>query len=185
MRAGCGPAPLPPPTAAATQGPGLADALHGAPALLAGMMARSRDLRRMSKACCEAVDGAAKRCRLDFASARRVEERRLSKLPRSLLERMAARLAKLPILVELLCVGSSGAEVEQLLTTAAAAQPSSVGRVERLMVKGALTAPPDEPGSGLPALLRSLAHLPSLQVCCWLACIWAHVMCVYVGQKCA
>jgi hypothetical protein len=158
---------------AATQppaGPGLADALHGAPDLLAA--ARPLDsLRRTSKECCKVVDGAATRCRLGFASARRAE-RHLAQSG-SLLQRMARRLSKLPRLGELVCLGPSGAELEQLLAMAAAAQPSSVGAalggVQRLRVEGTSTAPLDEPGSGLPALLRSLAHLPSLQVCYGLA----------------
>ncbi len=128
----------------------LADALHGAPDLLAASRPLY-SLRCTSKACCGAVDGGATRCKLDFTAARGVEEGRL------LLERMAARLAKLPRLGELICVGPSSAELDQLLTMAAAAQPSSVGGVQRLVVEGAclMEGPCDD---GLPALLRSLAQ---------------------------
>jgi hypothetical protein len=81
-------------------------------------------------------------------------------------------LAKMPRLAELTCTRPRCVELEQLLAMAAAAQPSSVGRVHRLVVRGVKSAPPDEPGSGLPALLRSLAHLPGLQVCHGFTCSW-------------
>ncbi len=145
-------------TDAATQGsaagPGLEDALHGAPDLLAALAMRGGH-SLVSKACREAVDGAATRTRLEFDQVQLVggPDSEVDVVP------VARRLAKLTRLVELSCVGPSGTELEQLIATAAAAQPSAVAGVRRLAVHtGDVRVP------GLAALLRSLAHLPSLQV---------------------
>ncbi len=142
--------------------------LHGAPALLATILAGPHPdrlqlrggvgLRRVSRSCCGAVDAAAVRIRLDFGCPA---------------ASMARRMAKAPHLAELTCVFPSGEELEQLLAGAAAARPSPVAGVQRLEVLGSSSArqpqcsaaPPGAfcPG-GLPALPRSLAHLPNLQV---------------------
>jgi hypothetical protein len=76
---------------------------------------------------------------------------------------MVGRLAKSPRLTELICRDPSGPELEQLLATAAALQPSPVAGVQRLEVQTVLFGLPGAK-CGLRALLRSLAHLPSLQV---------------------
>ncbi len=157
------------PDAAAAQRPsagpgGLEDALHGAPDLLAALaMAGDRPshaLRLVSKACREAVDGAATRSRLDFPCAR---SRMAGPGGCAWLVPMVRRLARLTRLAELTCCDPSGEELEQLLSGAAALQPSPVAGVQRLEVCTA-SAEADVFGPGLPALLRSLAHLPSLQV---------------------
>jgi hypothetical protein len=198
-------------TAGAHAGPaGLADVLHGAPALLAAIKGGPRPnpdprssshiLRRVSRGCCEAVDAPATRLRLNFDTARQEN----SRAPRSLATRLATRLAtclaaariwldfglawlvggqggparqaapmvrrlaKAPALTGLHCTNPRGAELEQLLAGAAAAQPSAVAGVQRLVVhaygRRSAHASPDVFGPGLPALLRSLAHLPRLQV---------------------
>jgi hypothetical protein len=128
------------PGAAAAEGPGLAGALHAAPALLAAIAAAARSLggsspsptlRRVSKACCEAVDAAATRMRLDFPRARQQADEAVGTTghrARWLARGMARRLAKLPCLVELVCSGSTVTELEQLLAGLAAA------RVQRLEV---------------------------------------------------
>jgi hypothetical protein len=75
---------------------------------------------------------------------------------------MARRLDKLPHLEALICwEPSTGAELEELLARAAAAQPSAVAGVQTLWVSA---APSDMSTFYMPAVLRSLAHLPSLQV---------------------
>ncbi len=157
------------PEAAAAQrpsaGPGLEGALHGAPDLLAALaMPGDRlkpALRLVSKACREAVDGAATRCWLDFPCAR---SRGAGPGGGAWLEPMVRRLAKVPRLAELTCCDPNGGEVEQLLSGAAAREPSSAAGVQRLEVC-TTSAEADVLGPGLPALLRSLAHLPGLQVC--------------------
>jgi hypothetical protein len=221
----------------AAGGPGLEDALHGAPDLLAALAMAgeaqpgdppSHALRLVSKACREAVDGAATRSRLDFEQAARAwvpwhepvgrrliwlvawlfgmaallgalivkaqpqtrpaldQLGRFSKAcskavftaagciqlalnracSQTWLEPMACRLARAPRLAELTCRGPRGAELEQLLARAAAAQPSAVAGVKRLVVHSCSGGRglADVFGPGLPALLRSLAHLPGLQV---------------------
>jgi hypothetical protein len=233
-------------------GPGLADALHGAPGLLAASVAASHSweppnptLRLVSKACCEAVDGAVTRTRLFFdhiyqrgaqsGSAGGACSEAPSQAPSQLLwqaaaqggaaggasseavdaaaapsqllfqllsqaggpfgrawppkqhfacawprdsadqraaawlEPVARRLAKLPCLAEVTCSGPGGAELEQLMARAAAAHPSALAGVKRLEVHGCSGGQNESGvcGPGLPALLRSLAHLPGLQVRCW------------------
>jgi hypothetical protein len=85
------------------------------------------------------------------------------------LEPMVRRLARLPRLAEVTCWGPGGAELEQLLAMAAAAHPSALAGVQRLDVHGCSGGRNESGvcGPGLPALLRSLAHLPGLQVRCW------------------
>jgi hypothetical protein len=161
------------PGAAAAQrpaaGPGLEDALHGAPDLLPAVVAGggpgdlpSHTLRRVSKACREAVDGATTHIRLDFeaglwAAGFDTGQRAAWH------ERVACRLAMLPCLAELTYVGY-GANLERLLARAAAAKPGAMAGVQRLKVDGQNGLfEADWRGPGLPALLRLLAHLPSLQ----------------------
>jgi hypothetical protein len=143
----------------AAAGPGLTDALHGAPALLAFVAAavdtmvgdrRSLNLRLVSKACCEAVDAAATRIRLDFRVAR---QQAGAAGDGAWLARMERRLAKLARLEELACTGPSDAELGQLL-----AGPVAAGLL-RLEVHGCTIERrgPSEPGP-------SPANLPSLQV---------------------
>jgi hypothetical protein len=181
---------------------GLADMLHGAPALLAAIMAASsrhggdntvqwpsimgeRMLpwggcrrARVARACCEAVDAAATRLWLDFDPARRAAAPACLEVdvdarqegghggPAYQAAPMVRRLAKAPALTELHCSNPRGAELEQLLAGAAAAQPSAVAGVQRLVVhcESSVRCLPGIYNAGLPALLRSLAHLPSLQV---------------------
>jgi hypothetical protein len=111
---------------------GLADALHGAPYLLAAVAAApwfgdrpSLALRLVSKACCQAVDATPTRIRLDFDQARQQDPD-----PEARLARMERRLAKLPRLEELACSDPSDVELGQLLAGRAAAG------VQRLEVRG-------------------------------------------------
>jgi hypothetical protein len=155
----------------AAGGRGLEDALHGAPDLLPAVVAGggpgdlpSHTLRLVSKACREAVDGTATRCRLDFPCAR---SRGAGPGGGAWLEPMVRRLGKLPRLAQMewvTCCDPSGAELEQLLSGAVAREPSPVAGVQRLEVC-TTSAEADVLGPGLPTLLRSLAHLPGLQVC--------------------
>jgi hypothetical protein len=133
-------------------------------------------LRLVSKACREAVDSAATRTRLGFDKARRAAGQAAQCA--AWLKPMANLLARTPHLEWVTCWNPSGEELEQLMAMAAARQPSAVAGVQRLdvhrrvgrelvMTAGVLRllkAPGDEDNM-LPALLRSLAHLPSLQVC--------------------
>jgi hypothetical protein len=149
------------PGAAAAQrpaaGPGLEDALHGAPDLLAALAMAgeaqpggrrpSHALRLVSKACREAVDGAATRSRLDFPCAR---SRVAGPGGCAWIEPMVRRLARAPRLAELTCCEPSGVELEQLLSGAAARQPSPVAGVQRLEVC-TTSAEADVLGPGLPA----------------------------------
>jgi hypothetical protein len=113
-------------------GPGLVDALHGAPPLLAavaeaawpGYRPRWSKMRLVSKACCEAVDAAATRITLAFDQARRQAG------GGAWLARMERRLTKLPCLRELTCSGPSNGDLSQLL-----ARPTAA-RLERLEVHG-------------------------------------------------
>ncbi len=108
------------------------DALHGAPPLLAAIVAAAwrghrsslAMLRLVSKACCEAVDGAATRITFAFDQAR------WQAGGGAWLARMERRLDKLPCLRELTCSGPSNAELSQLL-----ARPTAA-RLERLEVHG-------------------------------------------------
>jgi hypothetical protein len=155
--------------AAAAQRPaarpaGLADALHGAPALLAALAAAvdttpvnpsrrwvdrpsshrpSLALRRVSKACCDAVDVAATRITLAFDRARQQADAAAGAEAR--LSRMERRLAKVPRLEELACSGPSNVELGRLL-----AGPVAAG-VQRLDVRWCTSSP-------------GQLHLPSLQV---------------------
>jgi hypothetical protein len=143
-------------------GPGLEDALHAAPALLAALAMRGDHsnpaLRLVSKACREAVDGAATRTRLDFDEVQLVggPDSEVDVVP------VARWLAKLTRLADLSCYAVYSRELEQLLAMAAAAQPSAVAGVQRLVV---VHAKEERAGEAAAVLLRSLAHLPSLQVC--------------------
>jgi hypothetical protein len=155
---GAGMPAIEPGAAAAAERPaagptGLADALHGAPDLLAMVAAtmerRNRNclfLRLVSKACCEAVDAAAMRTTLAFNRARQPHPAWLAHVERY--------LAKMPRLVEIVGSNPSAAELGQLL-----AGPAVAG-VQRLEVRDCTTVRGghDEPGP-------SLAQLPSLQVC--------------------
>ncbi len=148
----------------AAAGPtGLADALHGAPDLLAAVAAagvpagdlprpwpRWRILRSVSKACCEAVDAATTRIRLDFDQARPQAD---AAGGGAWLARMERRLAKLPRLEELTCFGLCDTELGQLL-----AGPAAAG-VQRLKMCGCTSGRSShyEPGP-------SPAHLLTLQV---------------------
>jgi hypothetical protein len=153
------PADIQPGAAAAAEIPaagptGLADALHGAPDLLAAVAAAaawpgdsrpSLDLRLLSKACCEAVDAAATLIRLDFDQARQQADWQQGSTaadpypearPKAAaagdgawLARMERRLAKLPRLEELTCSAPSDTELAQLLAGPAVA---GVQRLEML-----------------------------------------------------
>jgi hypothetical protein len=149
--------------AAAAQRPaagptGLVDALHGAPALLAAVRAfvgpwgyrPSPALRRVSKACCEAVDVAATRIRLDFDRARQAG----AAGDGAWLARMERRLAKLPFLSALACWKPSDVELGQLL-----AGPTAAQLLQHLDVRRC-TSGRSSPGGAGP----QRAHLPSLQV---------------------
>jgi hypothetical protein len=151
------------PGAAAAQrpaaGPGLEDALHGAPGLLAALAMPGEAqpgprciLRLVGKSCCEAVDSAAGSLRVGFGMG-----------GQAWVDAVVRRMGKLPRLAGVKFCDPSGVELEQLLATAAAWQPSAVAGVQRLEVCRT-SADADMFGPGLPALLRSLAHLPSLQV---------------------
>jgi hypothetical protein len=135
-------------------GPGLVDALHGAPALLAAIAAAPRDrnclaLRLVSRACCEAVDSAGTCITLAFNKAREQ-----AGAEGAWLARMERQLAKLPRLEELACSGPSDVELGQLL-----AGPAAAG-VQRLEVRNCRSG-----RGGLDMPGPSLADLPSLQVC--------------------
>jgi hypothetical protein len=189
------------PGAAATQrpeasAPGLEDALHGAPDLLAlltvvpglqpnsmrpplrGDHRPSHDLRLVSQSCCLAVDSATTSLKLALYVGDDNDADSIW------LEHIARRLAKMPRLVELKCCEAYGPELEPLLATAAAAQPSAVAGVQTLWVSAG--AQSDMFGPYLPALLRSLAYLPSLQV---RASGWPEAACALCvggyGQSCA
>jgi hypothetical protein len=141
-----------------------------------------------SKACHEAVDGGTTRIVLAFDPG-----------GGPWLEPMARRLARLPRLTAVNCCDPSGPELEQLLATAAARQPSAVAGVQTLELDCSTSGAGEGGvfGPGLPALLRSLAHLPSLQVgpvadtrgwaCSWcFACVRdqpASPMCFRLGDR--
>jgi hypothetical protein len=112
-------------------GPGLADAVHGAPTLLAAVAAAgvpsSLSLRLVSKACCEAVDTAITCITLAFNDAAGGAG---AAGEAAWLARMERRLAKLPRLAELTCSGPSDVELGQVL-----AGPAAAG-VQRLKVGG-------------------------------------------------
>jgi hypothetical protein len=154
----------------------LVDALHGAPAVLELLMQMPKgrvpphgthlDLRAVSKACCREVDAA-------IEGARWVASWEAAPpMTADGVEAAARALGKAPNLTQLRLFEIGGAELEQLLGRLAgagtAAQPSTIARVQELLVE----PPPVEEGEDSPlfgvdgscALLRSLAHLPSLQV---------------------
>jgi hypothetical protein len=138
---------------------GLVDALHGAPDLLAEVRAfvgpwvdrPSPALRRVSKACCEAVDSTSTRIRLDFYLARQQAD---AAGDAAWLARMERRLAKLPFLSALACWKPSDVELGQLL-----AGPTAAQRLQHLDVRRC-TSGRSSPGGAGP----QPAHLPSLQV---------------------
>jgi hypothetical protein len=148
----------------------LADALHGAPYLVALLRtqkvpvleARSarhdwRRLRLVSTAVCRAVDAG-----ITSATAT------------SGLDTVVRCLSKTPNLIRLRLHGLCGTGLEALLLRLAGAG-TIIARVQELHVRGPV-AVPGVLGGGLCELLRSLAHLPILQVrarerpACNLAC---------------
>jgi hypothetical protein len=133
------------------------------------------DLRLLNKACCRAVDGG-------ITGGRWTPTHNGAPPTTSHGVTAAARaLSKTPNLTQLRLFDIGGAEVEQLLARlagAGTAQASTIARVQKLSVNPSPlprgTSTGDDSSlfgvDGTCALLRSLAHLPSLQVgaggCC-------------------
>jgi hypothetical protein len=128
------------------------------------------DLRPVSKACSRAVDAVLKK-----KNARWVPSLKgAPPMTPDGVEAAARALGKTPSLTQLRLHDLRGTELEQLLGrlagagTAQLSQPSTIARVQKLSFNPPLV----EEGEGRPlfsvdgscALLRSLAHLPSLQV---------------------